>query len=98
MKDDCAASGSIVCHYDLWVHPRGLGGIHGLASSLPCGTGSAAARDEIAWNRGILNDPEAVGACLMLFQEKKYRFTDRRKTNPPFPVQEAPCNSPFSGP
>jgi HD-GYP domain-containing protein (c-di-GMP phosphodiesterase class II) len=34
--------------------------------------GLSAALEEIAKNRGILYDPEAVDACLRLFREKGF--------------------------
>ena len=38
------------------------------------GCGIGAALEEIAGNRGILYDPQAVDACLALFREQNYRF------------------------
>ncbi len=37
--------------------------------------GIAAALEEIVKNRGILYEPEAVNACLRLFEEKRFSFT-----------------------
>jgi PAS domain S-box-containing protein len=38
--------------------------------------GIEAALDEIAKNKGILYDPDVVGACLRLFQDKGYKIVD----------------------
>lgn len=37
------------------------------------------ALEEIARNRGVFYDPEAVDACLRLFREKGYTFDDKTK-------------------
>lgn len=38
--------------------------------------GVEAALEEITKNRDSLYDPEVMDACLKLFQEKRYRFSD----------------------
>jgi PAS domain S-box-containing protein len=52
--------------------------IEAMASHRPYrpGLGIEKALDEITKNRGILYDPEAVDACLRLFNEKGYRLVD----------------------
>jgi PAS domain S-box-containing protein len=50
--------------------------VEAIASHRPYrpGMGIDAALDEIAKNKGVIYNPEAVDACLKLFREKGYRF------------------------
>jgi HD-GYP domain-containing protein (c-di-GMP phosphodiesterase class II) len=53
-------------------------GVEAMASHRPYrqNLGLDAALEEITSGRGILYDPEVVGACLRLFNEKQYRLPE----------------------